>query len=198
MEFFAGKRWIRSRRRRCFLISLSIFLFIVLLFIILGVTVFRVREATTTVNSVKLSGFKAGFNVINLSVDLNVTLDLDLTAHNPNHASFRYGESSAELFYKESQIGEAAIPPGQIDAGGSERMNVSVTIFAGKLIGDSTVYNDVLSGSIVFQTTTRIPGRVTVLGIIKHHIVTYSSCDVVVNVSSRAAQTSNCRYKAKL
>ncbi|KAI0531360.1 hypothetical protein KFK09_000913 [Dendrobium nobile] len=195
---FNGKRWIRSRRRRCILISLAIFLFIVLLFVILGVTVFRVREATTTVNSVKLGGFKAGFNLPNLGVDLNVTLDLDLTAHNPNHASFRYGESSAELFYKGSQVGEAAIPPGQINAGGSERMNVSVTIFAGRLIGDSALYNDVLSGSLVFQTTTRIPGRVSVLGIFKHHIVTYSSCDVTVNVSSRTADNSNCRYRAKL
>ncbi|KAI0531356.1 hypothetical protein KFK09_000909 [Dendrobium nobile] len=195
---FNGKRWIRSRRRRCILISLAVFLFIVLLFVILGVTVFRVREATTTVNSVKLGGFKAGFNLPNLGVDLNVTLDLDLTAHNPNHASFRYGESSAELFYKGSQVGEAAIPPGQINAGGSERMNVSVTIFAGRLIGDSALYNDVLSGSLVFQTTTRIPGRVSVLGIFKHHIVTYSSCDVTVNVSSRTADNSNCRYRAKL
>ncbi|KAH0470992.1 hypothetical protein IEQ34_000715 [Dendrobium chrysotoxum] len=195
---FNGKHWIRSRRRRCILISLAIFLFIVLLFVILGVTVFRVREATTTVNSVKLGGFKAGFNLPNLGVDLNVTLDLDLTAHNPNHASFRYGESSAELFYKGSQVGEAAIPPGQINAGGSERMNVSVTIFAGRLIGDSALYSDVLSGSLVFQTTTRIPGRVSVLGIFKHHIVTYSSCDVTVNVSSRTADNSNCRYKAKL
>ncbi|PKU76097.1 uncharacterized protein LOC110098765 [Dendrobium catenatum] len=193
-----GKQWIRSRRRRCILISLAVFLFIVLLFVILGVTVFRVREATTTVNSVKLGGFKAGFNLPNLGVDLNVTLDLDLTAHNPNHASFRYGESSAELFYKGSQVGEAAIPPGQINAGGSERMNVSVTIFAGRLIGDSALYSDVLSGSLVFQTTTRIPGRVSVLGIFKHHIVTYSSCDVTVNVSSRTADNSNCRYRAKL
>ncbi|KAL0929048.1 hypothetical protein M5K25_000988 [Dendrobium thyrsiflorum] len=195
---FNGKHWIRNRRRRCILISLAIFLFIVLLFVILGVTVFRVREATTTVNSVKLGGFKAGFNLPNLGVDLNVTLDLDLTAHNPNHASFRYGESSAELFYKGAQVGEAAIPPGQINAGGSERMNVSVTIFAGRLIGDSALYSDVLSGSLVFQTTTRIPGRVSLLGIFKHHIVTYSSCDVTVNVSSRTADNSNCRYKAKL
>lgn len=195
---FDGKQWIRNRRRRCILISLSIFLCIVLLLVILGVTVFRVRDATTTVNSVKLGGFKAGFNIPNLGVDLNVTLDIDLTAHNPNHASFRYGESTAELFYKGSQAGEAAIPPGEIGAGGSERMNVSVTIFAGRLIGDSALYTDVISGSVVFQVSTRIPGRVTVLGIFKHHIVTYSNCDVIVNVSNRTSETSNCRYKAKL
>ncbi|XP_020593269.1 uncharacterized protein LOC110033574 [Phalaenopsis equestris] len=195
---FGESLWIRSRRRRCVLISLLIFLFFVLLFIILGVTVFRVREATTTVNSVRLGGFKAGFSIPNLSVDLNVTLDIDLTAYNPNHASFRYGDGTAELFYQDSQVGEAAIPSGEIDSGGSERMNVSVTIFAGRLIGDSSVYKDVLSGSMLFQTTTRIPGRVTVLGIFKKHVVTYSKCDVIVNVTNRTSQTSNCKYRAKL
>lgn len=50
----------------------------------------------------KLEGFKVGFNIPNLGVNLNVTLDLDLTAHNPNHASFCYGKSPDELFYKGS------------------------------------------------------------------------------------------------
>ncbi|PKA58566.1 hypothetical protein AXF42_Ash008853 [Apostasia shenzhenica] len=188
----------RHHRRRCLLISGGIVLALVLLLVILGVTLFRVREATTTINSVKLDGLGAGFNFLNPSADLNVTLDIDLTAYNPNRVRFRYGEGSAELFYRGGQIGEAEIPPGEIGARGSARMVVTVTIFAGRLIGDSAVYADVLSGSVDFETSTRIPGRVTVLGIFKHHIVSYTSCDVTLNVGNRTVEKSSCRYKAKL
>ncbi|KAG0502821.1 hypothetical protein HPP92_002893 [Vanilla planifolia] len=198
MDILGGKYSFIRRRRRCILISVAVLLSLVLLFVILGVTVFRVRQATTTVNSVKLGGFHAGFNIPNLGVDINVTLDLDITTHNPNHASFRYGDGSAALFYRGAQIGEAAIPPGKIEAVSSNRMNVSVTIFAGRLIGNSAVYSDVISGTVTFQTSTRLPGRVSVIGIFKHHVVTYSSCDVTVKVSSRSVENTSCRYKAKL
>ncbi|KAK8960021.1 hypothetical protein KSP40_PGU020035 [Platanthera guangdongensis] len=198
MDSGNGKQWIRRRRYRCLLISLSIFIFLVLLIVILAVTVFRVRDATTTVNSVKLGGFSTGLNIPNLGLDVNVTLDLDLTAHNPNRVSFRYGAGTADLLYRGEQVGDAAIPPGEIGARSSEQMNVSLTIYAAKLIGETALYAEALSGSIDFQTTTRIPGRVTVMGIFRHHIVTYSSCDVAVNVSSRSVENSNCKYKAKI
>ncbi|KAK8928639.1 hypothetical protein KSP39_PZI017627 [Platanthera zijinensis] len=130
---------------------------LVLLIAILAVTVFRVRDATTTVKSVKLGGFSTGLNIPNLGLDINVTLDLDLTAHNPNRVSFRYGAGTADLLYRGEQVGDAVIPPREIGARSSERMNVSLTIYAAKLIGETALYAEVLSGLIDFQTTTRIP-----------------------------------------
>ncbi|KAK8964160.1 hypothetical protein KSP40_PGU006832 [Platanthera guangdongensis] len=198
MDSSNGKQWIRRRRYRCLLISLSIFIFLVLLIVILAVTVFRIRDATTTVNSIKLGGYSTGLNIPNPGLDVNVTLDLDLTAHNPNRVSFRYGAGTADLLYRGEQVGDAAILPGEIGARSSERMNISLTIYATKLIGETALYAEALSGSIDFQTTTRIPGRVTVMGIFRHHIVTYNSCNMAVNVSNRSVENSNCKYKANI
>ncbi|PKA66974.1 hypothetical protein AXF42_Ash004464 [Apostasia shenzhenica] len=198
MELGGEKYPTRHRCRRCALTSVAIILCIALLLVILGLTVFRIRSATTTVNAVNLNGLHAGIDIFHLNVDLNVTLDIDLTAHNPNVASFRYGEGSAELFYRGAQIGEAGIPPGEIDAGGSVRMNVTVTIFTDRLIGDPAAYTDLLAGSMVFQTSTMIPGRVTLLGFLKHDVVTYSSCDLTVDVGSRTVDHSECRYRTKI
>lgn len=186
------------RRRRCVLISAAALLLVVLLLVVLGLTVFRPRHAVTTVNSVRLAGLRVGLDVPNLSVDLNVTLDLNITATNPNHASFRYGEGSADLYYRGALVGQAAIPPGEVSAGGSVRSDVLVTVMAGRLIGNSAVYTDVIAGSVPFTTTTEIPGRVTVLGVFKHHMVSYTTCDIAVNVRNRTVENSDCKYKTKL
>ena len=161
-------------------------------------TLESILDAVTTINSVRLAGLRVGFDVPNLGVDLNVTLDLDLTATNPNHASFRYGDGSADLYYRGNVVGEAAIPPGEVAAGGSVRTEVLLTVMAGRLIGNSAVYADAISGSLPFTTTTEIPGRVTVLGVFKHHMVTYSTCNIVVNVRNRSVENSDCTYKTKL
>ncbi|XP_008801006.2 uncharacterized protein LOC103715222 [Phoenix dactylifera] len=188
----------RNRRRRCFLISAAALIVVALLLLVLGLTVFRPRHAITTVNSVRLAGLRAGLDVPNLGVDLNVTLDLNLTASNPNHASFRYGDGTADLYYRGTLVGEATIPPGEVSAGGSVQTDVLVTVMAGRLIGNKAVYADVISGSVPFTTTTEIPGRVTVLGVFKHHMETYTTCDIVVNVRNRTVENSDCKYKTKL
>ncbi|KAG1338907.1 putative Late embryogenesis abundant protein [Cocos nucifera] len=188
----------RHRWRCCVLISAAVLLFVALLLLVLGLTVFRPRHAVTTINSVHLAGLRAGLDVPNLGVDLNVTLDLDITASNPNHASFRYGNGSADLYYRGNLVGEAAIPPGEVAAGGSVRTEVLLTVMAGRLIGKSAVYADVISGSLPFTTTTEIPGRVTVFGVFKHHMVTSSTCDIVVNVRNRSVENTDCKYKTKL
>lgn len=188
----------RHRWRCCFLISGAVLLFFALLLLVLGLTVFRPHHAITTVNSVRVAGLRVGLDVPNLGVDLNVTLGVNITATNPNHASFRYGDGSADLYYRGALVGEAGIPPGEVAAGGSVQTDVLVTVMAGRLVGNSAVYADVLSGSVPFTTTTEIPGRVTVLGVFKHHMVTYTSCDVVVNVRNRTVENSDCKYRTKL
>ncbi|KAJ3685681.1 hypothetical protein LUZ61_014845 [Rhynchospora tenuis] len=183
--------------RRCLLISISLLLFLTLLLLILGLTVLRPRHATTIVNSVRISGLEATLKSPSLSLSLNLTLSLDITSHNPNHASFRYDEGSARMYYRGQLVGLAKIPPGEVEAEGSVNCIVDLTVMAGRLASDSAAYGDVIAGSMDFTTETEIPGRVTVLGVFKHHMVSYTSCEVVVGVRSRTVENSDCRYRTK-
>ncbi|XP_072983389.1 uncharacterized protein [Typha latifolia] len=186
-----------SRRRGLMIVVLSI-LAVALVLLVLGLTVFRPRHAITTVDSVRLAGLSAGVDVPNLAVDLNLTLAITLNAYNPNRVGFRYSEGNAELYYRGALVGEAEIPPGEVGAGGTVRTVVDLTVMAGRLAGDAAVYADVISGSVPFTTTTRVPGRVTVLGVFKIHMVSYTTCEVTVDVSKRAVKSSDCRYRTKL
>jgi Late embryogenesis abundant protein len=194
----SNSRPAASPLSRCILISLSFLLLVAILLIVLGLTVLRPRHATTVVNSVRLSGLDASLNSPSLSLSLNLTLSLDITSYNPNHASFRYGEGSAEMYYQGQLIGLAKIPPGEVEAEGSVNCVVDLTVMAGRLASQySAAYADVMAGSIDITTETEISGRVTVLGVFKHHMVSYTSCQVVVGVRSRTVQNSDCRYRTK-
>ncbi|KAM0953846.1 hypothetical protein DsansV1_C01g0004291 [Dioscorea sansibarensis] len=184
-------------RRRCVLISVATVIALGLLILILALTVFRVRAATTTVTAVHLSGFRVALNALSLSVDLNVTLDLAITATNPNHASFKYTEGSAELFYREILVGEVVIPPGEVAAEGIVYTDVVLVMLADRLITNSEVYSDVASGSVTMKTHTRIPGKVTVVGFVTLHMVLYTSCDVIINVVDQTVQNTNCSFRTE-
>ncbi|WOK93664.1 hypothetical protein Cni_G02364 [Canna indica] len=187
------RRW---RPRCCAVVCVAVLLLLALLVLILGLTVFRPRHAVTTINSVRLGGLQVGLNAPNLALDFNATLDLDITATNPNHASFRYDTGEAELYYRGDLVGEAAIPPGEVPAMGSVRTNVSLTVMAGRLIANSALYREVISGSLNFTTTTRVSGKVKVI-VIKHKMVAYTTCDITVGILSRSLENYDCKYKTK-
>ncbi|XP_068642046.1 uncharacterized protein [Aristolochia californica] len=188
----------KIRKRRKVLIGVSVFLIFVLIILVLALTVFKPRHAITTIKSVKLQSMKAALNVPNMGLDLNVTLDLDILVKNPNPASFKYTNSVALLYYRGMQIGEAEIPAGEIFSEETLEMNVTLTVLADRLLSNSDAYSDVTSGQVQVQTSTRISGKVTVMKIIKHHMVSYSYCDLLLDVWNQTVANMECRYRTKL
>lgn len=193
-----GTKLSTFRKRRKIWISLSLLILFILILLILGITLFKPKHAITTVNSVKVNGMRVALDVPQLRVDFNVSLDIDLTVKNPNRVSFRYGNSSALLYYRGVVVGEAEIPAGQISSGETKGMNVTLVLMADQLLSDSDFYSDVVSGTLPLKTSTRISGRVIVLKLFKHHVVSYTYCDVLVNVRNSSVGKSNCEYRTKL
>lgn len=177
---------------------LALLILVILILLILGLTVFKPKDAITTVDSVDLDGMRVSLDVARLSVDVNVSLGIDLTVKNPNHASFKYGNSSAFLYYREILVGEVAIPAGKISAGETKGMNLTLVIMADQLLSDSKLYSDIVAGTLSMKTSTRISGRVSVLNLFKHHVVSYTNCNVTIDVSSQKIENSNCEYRTKL
>ncbi|OAY71346.1 hypothetical protein ACMD2_07963 [Ananas comosus] len=121
--------------RRCALLTVAALLALALVLVVLALTVFRHRHAVTTVDYVRLAGLRIALDVPDLGVDLNLTLDLAITAYNPNRVGFRYGEGNAELYYRGALVGAASIPAGEVAPRGKVRTDVELTLLAGRLAG---------------------------------------------------------------
>ena len=187
-----------KRRNICLGVTAAVILLIFLLLLILGLTVFKPKQPTTTVDSTSISDLKVSFDAARLRVDVNLTLDVDLSIKNPNKVSVKYKNSSAFLNYRGQVVGEAPIPAGKILADKTQPLNVTVTVMADRLLSDSQLFSDLRAGAIPFNTLTKISGKASIFNLFNVHITSTSTCDLLVFVSNRTIGDQKCKYKTKL
>ncbi|KAK6118167.1 hypothetical protein DH2020_048068 [Rehmannia glutinosa] len=135
-------------------------------------------------------------DIARLRVFLNVTLDIAISVNNPNRVGFKYTNSTAFLRYKGNDVGEVPVPAGKIGARDTRSMNLTLTLMADRLLSNSALYTDVISGTLPFQTYIRLAGKVRILFNI--HVVTYTTCDLDIDLANRNVSSQKCHYKTKL
>ncbi|KAF5782503.1 putative Late embryogenesis abundant protein [Helianthus annuus] len=190
----------KLKRRRCIIICssiLAVILMIALILLILSLTVFKAKKPVLTVNSVALDDLDVNITPLPPKISLNLSLALDLTIKNPNKVSIKYQPSSAILRYKGRDLGDVPIPAGKIGADGIERLNLTVVLFADRLLTDSGIYRDVLGGNLPFSTYTRIKAKARVV-FFNVHVTSTSTCDVNIDIGSRSVSNQTCHYKNNL
>ncbi|KAI3472958.1 hypothetical protein Pfo_030039 [Paulownia fortunei] len=186
-----------NTRRRCICLWVTaVILGLGLLFLILGLTVFKAKRPVTTVNSVSLDDLDFSVDIARLRVLLNVTLGVGISVNNPNRVGFKYTNSTAFLRYRGNDVGEVPVPSGKIGARDTRSLNLTLTLMADRLLSNSALYSDVISGTLPFQTYIRIAGKVRILFNI--HVVTYTTCDLEINLANRTLSNQKCHYKTKL
>ncbi|CAL5422911.1 unnamed protein product [Camellia sinensis] len=135
----------RNRRRNICLAVIAVVLAIVILLVVLGFTVFKAKHPINTVNSIAVKDLKFSLDIMRLRVNLNVSLDVNLSIKNPNKVGFKYTNSSALLKYRGEVVGDVPVPAGEISAGETLPMNMTLTVLADRLLTNSDVYSDVMS-----------------------------------------------------
>ena len=192
------------RRRRCLcvclLVTLAVLLALAITLLVLFLTVLKVRDPTTRLVSTRLAGVAPRLTFPAVSLQLNVTLLLTVAVHNPNPASFAYDAGGhTDLTYRGAHVGDAAIDPGRIPSKGDGEVKLALTVQADRLAADlAQLVADVESGSVAMEASTRIPGRVTILGIFKRHAVAYSDCSFVFGVAEMTVRSQQCHDRTKL
>jgi len=196
----------RLRRRRgclccaCLLVTL-VLLAVVLL--ILFLTVLRVRDPTTRLVSTKLVGVAPRLTFPALSIQLNVTLLLTVSVHNPNPASFSFQSGGhTDLTYRGVHVGDAEIDPGRVPSKGDADVKLALTLQADQFVASADamaqLISDVEAGSMPLEASTRIPGRVAIFGVFKRHAVAYSDCSFVFGIAELGVRSQQCSDHTKL
>lgn len=190
----------RSHRNLCIGVSVAVavVLFLVVIIVILAFTVFKPKRPITTINSVSIDDFDLSLSVVRTSVDFNITLVADVAITNPNKVGFSYSNSTAFFNYRGELVGEVPILAAQIDAGQTTQMNITLRILADRFVKTSTVFFDVVAGSMPLNAYARVSGKVRILGIFNIHMVSTTSCDFSINISERNIKDQQCNYHTKI
>ncbi|EEF30579.1 uncharacterized protein LOC8271693 [Ricinus communis] len=186
------------RRNICLAITASVIVLIVVIAVILAFTVFKAKEPTTTIDSISLENLKVDLDAARMGVDLNMTMDVDLTVTNPNKVGLKYKNGSALLNYRGELVGEVPIPAGKMGADETRPMNVTVTVMADRLLSNPQLFSDVMSGLLNVSTLIKLSGKVAIFNIFKISVDTTTTCDVSVFIANATIADQKCKYKAKI
>ncbi|XVE84282.1 hypothetical protein DITRI_Ditri17bG0000400 [Diplodiscus trichospermus] len=174
-------------------------LLIFIIVLILALTVFKAKQPRTKVLSATIDGVSPLISFPVITIQLNITLDLQLLVENRNHASFKHDAGKSFLSYRGNQLGKVDIPPGFIPAMGSSNFSCRLILQVDEMVSNITaLVSDVLDGELVVDTRTTIPGRVTLLKIFKKHAVATSECHFTIAVLALKIQSQKCMGKTKL
>lgn len=89
--------------------------------------------------------------------------------------------------------------PGRIPPRGDANVQFKFQVEADRLVAKFlSLIADVAAGEVTFDSSSRIPGRVTVLGFIKRHAVAEAECHVAIGVPKLRVKSQQCSYKTKL
>ncbi|KAM1025068.1 hypothetical protein ACFX15_037606 [Malus domestica] len=173
----------------------AVFLIIAVTAIVLGFTVFHVKDPKIKMNKVTVQRLE--FANGNLRTDTNITLLADVSVKNPNVASFKYSNATTLVYYSGTEVGEGRTPAGVAKARRTSRMNVTVDIVPGKILGVPGLMREVASGELTMTTYTRIQGKVKVV-MVKKNVVVELNCTVRYNFSSGEIQGKDCKRRVRL
>lgn len=190
-------RRLRRSLTICCITAAILLLVLVAVAITLAFTVFRRRHPQTTLIYTHVFGVSPSLSLPSLKVQLNVSLGLLLLVRNPNYASFRHDAGESLLSYHGQPVGRADVAPGVIPARGSGKVAVQVKI--GEDQGYATdlgpLVMDALAGELGVDASTTIPGRVTLLGVIKRDMVATSECHLVIGFPEMELRRRECTEK---
>ncbi|XP_078435365.1 uncharacterized protein LOC144706335 isoform X1 [Wolffia australiana] len=193
----------RRRRRLCWACGACLAVIVILgvVALVLGLVVFRVRQPTTTLVSATPGGIAPRFSLAPFKLELNLTVDIDLLVYNPNRASFAYAGGATALTYRGIDVGQGDVLPGRVPARGSTHLLTRVTVDAAKFLEGPGLLGELAAGRLSLNASTVVPGRVTLLGFVHRHAVTYSDCEFVFGVSLLAPPVilqQNCRQRTRV
>lgn len=183
-------------RLRCALISCTIAtILLATALLAVSLTVFRVREPVMTMNSISLLDSTTSSS----SSPPVMTVVADVSVRNPNAASMRYGATETSVYYRSRRVGEARGPAGTAPARRTVRMNVTVGVDVGELLGDPAFLGDVAAGAVAVDTATRVRGRVVVLGgVVRRRVVLEMNCTATIAVADMAISDQSCQQRVWL
>lgn len=172
------------------------FIFLILLttvIVTLIFTVFKPKDPEITVTPLGLDKIQPSFS-LNAT---NVTLNVAITIVNRNYGSFRYENSTGYVNYGDVVLAEVPMETENIPARSTVNVTTTADFMVGKLITDPKFLIDVADGSFDLTSMATLPGKVTMLKIFKMKATVHNTCDMSVNVTSRAFDTK-CRSKIKM
>ncbi|KAK9277093.1 hypothetical protein L1049_006632 [Liquidambar formosana] len=172
-----------GQKRKCFAYVAAFVVFQTIIIVVFALTVMRIKSPKLRFGTVEVENFSTA-NANSVSMRLNA----QVTVKNTNFGHFKYPNSTATILYGGVAVGEAFIPSGRAKARQTKRFNITVDITSSQISS-----NDVNSGVLTLTSEAKLNGKVHLMKVIKKKKSAEMSCNMAVNLATRAVQNLTCK-----
>ncbi|KAM0952282.1 hypothetical protein DsansV1_C03g0034741 [Dioscorea sansibarensis] len=178
----------------CCLATVIIILSLIVTLVVLYFTMFKPKQPKVVATPVNLRSIE--FQILPV-LKLDVTIGMQIHIKNPNYAGFSYDNLTALVYYRGSLVADAPVGTGTIRARSTDKLNTSVTILFDNFVTNSFFLTDLVSGHLNLTSSSKVEGKVLLLGIFKLHAKTFVSCDITLFLRTMNS-SSRCDSKIKI
>ncbi|XP_076911316.1 late embryogenesis abundant protein At1g64065-like [Bidens hawaiensis] len=191
IELRKQHRGFRNRTICCGIIT-AVILIISVVMLILGFTIFHVKNPKINLNSVTLTGLDR-VNSTGLATN-NLTVVADVSVKNPNVAAFKFEKTNSSLYYRGAVVSVADIPAGVAKARRTVRLDVTFPVTVAEIARNPQLVSDFMAGKpLLVESYTKIVGKVKILHIIKRKVTVTMNCSIAVNATGLTIVNQECK-----
>ncbi|KAK7257528.1 hypothetical protein RIF29_31565 [Crotalaria pallida] len=185
-----------TRRRRrikiCFSVSALFLIIFATVIVTLSFTIFRPKDPEVSLHLVDLEKFQ--FFTPNSTSE---SLGLVITVVNKNYGSFKSRNSIGYLNYRHIVVAKVPIETKVIPARSKMNVSTSAGIMTNKFMSDPMFWSDIEAGALNLTASVTLPGKVSMIKILKLKAMVNISCNIYFNLSAVKAD-SICISKIKM
>ncbi|KVH90145.1 Late embryogenesis abundant protein, LEA-14 [Cynara cardunculus var. scolymus] len=162
----------------------AVILIIAVVMLVLGFTVFHIKNPKIKMNSVRIIGLDGVNQTDIFTGKANLTVVADVSVKNPNVAAFKFEKSNSSLLYHETVVGVADVPGGIAKARRTMRLNLTFQVMLPQIIGNQQFLTDSAAEILPVKSYTKIHGRVKITKLIKRNVTVTMNCSVDVSLTN--------------
>lgn len=141
---------------------------------------FRVTSATFETFDVEPSSF-------------NMRMDTEFGVKNTNFGRFKYGNTTVDVYYWDTKVGEAFVERGQAKWRSTKRFSVELDLSSANITNNSQLASDINSGVLPLRAQSRLRGKVTIMFIMKTNKNANMNCTMNLSIPTRQLQNFECK-----
>ncbi|KAJ4788824.1 hypothetical protein LUZ62_020911 [Rhynchospora pubera] len=180
----------RGRRSGCHVcccICMALVVIIVAVLVTLGLTVFKIRDPTMTINSVSVK-IPSGSALI----PSNMEATTDTSVKNPNILALHFVKPDITAYYGDLKVGHTEASEGVCPARGTIRLKTKMNLNITTMMDDPRFAAQFVSGLVDLNSSAIVNGKVKVFGVISHHVDLVFNCTVKLDITTFSMKNQTC------
>ncbi|KAM7499727.1 hypothetical protein LguiA_024141 [Lonicera macranthoides] len=181
-----SKELRKKKRMKCLLYIILFAVFQTGIITLFALTIMKFRTPKFRVRSASFETLDAP------STSFNMRMNAELGVKNTNFGHFRYRDTTIDLYYRGTKVGETSVQRARARARSTRKFNISVDLTSTNVTDTARLASDISSGILPLTAQARLRGRITIMLIMKKNKSANMNCTMQANIQTRQLQNLIC------